>query len=107
MLLISSVYLKLDSDGETAEVIELMRVKLAKEFGVTVVGNRCTLRWWKRAPHDGHLVQVHMIIEEVTTPSECQERHERDERYQELIKKNPWLAEELHFAEHGEYHLCL
>jgi hypothetical protein len=43
-----------------------MRLKLANEFGVTVTGNRCTVRWYI----DGKLVDVHMIIENVKTPDE-------------------------------------
>jgi hypothetical protein len=50
-----------------ARTLEAMRDKLAKEFGVTVTGNRCTLRWYA----EDKLVDVHMIIENVTTPEEA------------------------------------
>ncbi len=47
-------------------VLDEMRHRLATLFGVTVTGNRCTVRW----SMDGKLVDVHMIIENVTTPEE-------------------------------------
>jgi hypothetical protein len=51
------------------QTLEAMRQKLANEFGVTITGNRCTVRWH----FDGKLVDVHMIIENVTTPEEVTE----------------------------------
>lgn len=90
----------LDIDKETADVLEQMRLKLAKEFGVTVVGNRCTVRWYDEQQN---LLQVHMVIENVTTPSECQELREQIKRYAALVKKYPWLSEEMHLIEHGEH----
>lgn len=40
------------------EILEEMRTKIAKEFGVTLTGNRLTVRWWI----DEKLVDVHMAI---------------------------------------------
>jgi hypothetical protein len=59
-----SVY-QMKHEPEVEKVLEAMRLKLAQEFGVTVTGNRCTVRW----NMDGQLVDVHMIIENVSTPT--------------------------------------
>lgn len=87
-----------DHEG-VPELLEEMRNKLAKEFGVTLIGNRCTLRWLM----DDQFVNVHMIIAEATTAEESLEHSERTARMQELIKKYPDLQEELYFVEHGEH----
>ena len=49
------------------KILEEMREKCTGEFGVTLVGNRLTLRWNSKCEKTGEndLVQVHMIIEEV------------------------------------------
>ena len=77
-----SVY-RVEHESEVGETLEDMRVKLAKEFGVTLTGNRVTLNWHK----DGQLVSAHMIIDEVITPRESEELSERDQRMQALITK--------------------
>lgn len=59
---------KMNYEPEVAEVLEAMRSIIANNFGVTLTGNRLTLRW----NHNGHLVHAHMIIEEVRTPTESQ-----------------------------------
>lgn len=84
---------------DVEQVIEDMRKGLAHRFGVTVSGNRCTLRWYM----DSHLVQVHMVITDVTTPNEAQEDMVRLNRMQALFKKYPDLQEELYYVEHGEH----
>lgn len=55
-------------DSETETVLEDMRKKIARNFGVTLQGNRLTLRWYI----DNTCVSVHTIIEHVLTPSETQ-----------------------------------
>lgn len=51
------------------KILEEMRGKCADNFGVTLVGNRLTLRWNRKCEKTGKddLVQVHMIIEEVAS----------------------------------------
>ncbi len=88
--------------GEVAEVLEHMRLTLAHSFGVTVMGNRVTLRtYWK-----GELVDVHMAILRVTTPSEAKDRARRADQYRAIIDKYknvaPHLEDELLLAELGE-----
>lgn len=93
-----SVY-EMEHDPEVAEVLEAMRQKLSQVFGVTVTGNRCTIRW---TMHD-QLVDVHMIVENVTTPVEAEQARERSDRMEALFKKYPNLREELYHADTGEW----
>lgn len=97
-----SIY-EMEHTPEVERVLEEMRTRLAKQFGVTVTGNRCTVRW----NMDGQLVDVHMIIENVTTPEEGEEQDERGERFKALIEKYrrkfPDLEEEILYAETGEH----
>ncbi len=83
---------------EVAKVLEYLRQKLATTMGVSLVGNRLTLRWYA----EGELVDVHMIISEVGTPSESRKLGERDSRMVALFKKYPGLRDELAYAETGE-----
>lgn len=62
---------EMEHKPEVAEVLEAMRQKMAKVFGVTVTGNRCTVRWTMNE----QLVDVHMIIENVTTIEEARDEH--------------------------------
>jgi predicted NUDIX family NTP pyrophosphohydrolase len=48
---------------EAAKIVEAMRQKLAKEFGVTVQGSIVTVRWYEQK--DGPLVSVSMSIHDV------------------------------------------
>lgn len=97
-----SVY-EMEHNPKVAEVLERMRAKMAEVFGVTVTGNRCTVRW----NMDGQLVDVHMIIENVTTPDEYREHMAQYARMEALLKqyekKFPNLREELTHAETGEW----
>jgi Ni,Fe-hydrogenase III large subunit len=97
-----SVY-EMEHSKEVAYVLEQMRQKVGKEFGVTLVGNRLTVRW----NMDGQLVDAHMIIESVTTPTEAADGMAKHERYEKLFekykKKFPGLAGELYYAENGEW----
>jgi hypothetical protein len=97
-----SVY-EMEHSKEVAYVLEQMRQKVGKEFGVTLVGNRLTVRW----NMDGQLVDVHMIIESVTTPTEAEEKMAQTRRLLALVdkykKKFPDLGEELYYVEHGEH----
>lgn len=56
-----------DQEQAAKEILEEMRSKIAKTFGVTLTGNRLTLRWRNSLNED--LNQVHMIISDVTGPS--------------------------------------
>lgn len=53
-----------------ASILEDMRKKCANEFGVTLTGNRLTLRW----NHKNFLPSVHMIIESVYTEADEKEQ---------------------------------
>lgn len=88
--------------GEVAEVLDHFRLTLANSVGVTVTGNQVTLRsWWK-----GELVDLHMAILRVTTPSEAKDQARRSDQYREIIDKYklvaPNLEDELLLAELGE-----
>jgi hypothetical protein len=93
----------MEHEPEVAKVLDGMRLKMAEVFGVTVTGNRCTVRWTM----DGQLVDVHMIIENVTTPDEHRQHMEQYARMEALLKKYekkfPDLREELAHAETGEW----
>lgn len=93
-----SVY-KMEHPPEVKEVLEEMRTKMSKQFGITLVGNRCTVRW----NMGNHLVDVHMIIENVSTPLESELANEKHDRYEALFAEHPWLREELYYAEEGEH----
>lgn len=97
-----SIY-QMTHEPQVEKTIEEMRLKLSKEFGVTVVGNRCTVRWHI----DGQLVDVHMIIENVTTPDEAREHMLRCERFEALFKEHekkvPSLRGDFYYAENGEH----
>ena len=54
---IVEVYLSLRQRG----ILEDLRIMLSKEAGVTLIGNRLTIRY--RHPDDGTLCEVHTIIE--------------------------------------------
>ncbi len=81
-----------------AETLEEMREKLGEWFGVTLQGNRLTLRWNK----DGHLVDVHAVIVSVTTPADAEEQQERAERMRKLYEKHGIKPEDIFYAETGE-----
>lgn len=54
---------------ETAKILNDLQKRCAKNFGVTLVGNRLTLRWGVGST----LQQVHMIIENVDDGIESEE----------------------------------
>jgi len=89
------INLSKEADGQ----LEEMRKKIAKEFGVTLKGNRLTLRW----NVEDQLVDVHMVIESMTTRSESQELRNKSERFRELYQQYPDLASDLYYAETGEW----
>lgn len=93
-----SIY-KANLEPEEAQVLEKLRKKIAEAgiAGVTLQGNRLTLRW------GNPLVDVHMIVESVTTPTEAQENREHCERMRKLFEKYPDLEAELFYAEHREW----
>lgn len=92
-----------NKDPEVEGVIKDMYDRLSKEFGITLIGNRVTIRWYLGK----ELVDAHMIIESVGTPSEMAEASAKHERYRKLIdkykKKFPDLEAELYKAETGEW----
>lgn len=63
-----SIY-KCKMDSSESKVLEELRSKIAVIAGVTLTGNRLTVRW----NQDGALVDVHMLIESVTTPEEARQ----------------------------------
>jgi hypothetical protein len=63
---------RMKHEKDVEEVLEAMREHMAKTMGVTVNGNRCTVRWYLR----GKLVDVHMVIVNVTTPGELDKEEE-------------------------------
>lgn len=59
-----SIYDIQPQEGSVDETLEELRLKLAKIVGVTLQGNRLTVRW--HDPKDrGKLKSVHMVILEV------------------------------------------
>ena len=93
---------KMELDPDVQEVLEQLRKKIANIAGVTLQGNRLTVRWNIRE----HLVDVQMIIEEVTTVEESKEYLRKQRAYEEVLKKYdkkvPHLREELYIAEYNE-----
>lgn len=88
---------------EVQAVLDEMSGKLSGEFGVTLVGNRLTLRWYK----GGELVSAHMILESVFTDQEAVEHSRQIKEMGEIIEKYgkvaPDLEAELFHAEMGEW----
>ena len=93
-----SVY-KCQMDFDVEDVLEELRDKVATVAGVTLTGNRLTMRWYK----DDQLVDVHMIIESVTTPAEAAQQSAVSDKIGEFLQKYPECSEELYFLEHGEH----
>jgi hypothetical protein len=60
---------KMKHESQVAAILEEMRKRCAKEFGVTLVGNRLTLRWGAGAK----LIEAHMIIEHVNNGEDEEE----------------------------------
>ena len=94
-----SIY-KTEFTAQESETLEQIQLKLAENFGVTVAGNRCTVRWNDK---NNDLLHVHMIIEEIGTPIEANEHKEQLKRMDKLFKKYPHLEDELHYP----HDLCL
>lgn len=95
----ASIYnckLTVDEDN----ILEELRQKLAKVCGITLQGNRVTARWTSK---DDHLVDVHMIVESISTVKESIETGEKWRRMRKLVKRYPWIEDELYYAEYG-YH---
>lgn len=94
----ASIY-EMSHSPEIAAVLEELRTKIGQVAGVTITGNRCTVRW----NMNGQLVDVHMIIESITTPEESKRETERFERMRAFMAKHPKIVGELHYAETGEW----
>ena len=75
-------------------VIEEMRTKLAENFGVTVQGTNVTVRWGKK-----HLSQVSMVITDVTTPYEDEQK---SQEYEEYLERLAYLKKRVR-AEKGNF----
>lgn len=96
--------------GEEAEVLDQLRDRLHSKagMGVTLIGNRLTLRWTD--PKSKQLVDVHLIIAEVGTPTEMKEHMakyaRRDAEYAKLKKNQKLTLDEFremeYRIEHGE-----
>lgn len=94
----SSIYhCKMEAD--VAAVLEQLRQKIATIAGVTLIGNRLTIRWTM----NGQLVDVHTIIENVTTPEEHRKAMAAAKIEQQVWGKHPDEAAELFYIETGEY----
>jgi len=91
-----SIY-KCTMEPEEEEVLEELRDKIAKVAGVTLTGNRLTVRW----NMDGHLVNAHMVIERVHTPEEAKTDLKTMNIMSKIYDENPELEAELFEAEHG------
>jgi len=92
-----SIY-KCTMEEDEARVLEALRDKIAEAgMGVTLTGNRLTVRWMKEL----QLVDVHMIIENVRTPEESRTDHKVDSIMSKIHDENPELEIELFEAEHG------
>lgn len=86
------------------EVVDFLSKHIVGEVGLTQIGNRLTVR----AYFKGHLVDMHMIIVDVTTLADIQEERDKDDRYSQLFAEMPKekadrLKHDLYFAENGEY----
>lgn len=87
---------KMDSDEE--KVLEELRSKIAGVAGVTLMGNRLTVRWYQ----DDQIVDVHMIIASVSTSKEVKRNRALTDKTDKLISQNPKVKAELYFIAHGE-----
>jgi DNA-directed RNA polymerase subunit E'/Rpb7 len=75
---------KMDYPPEVKEVLEeLCSMVHQSGAGVTLSGNRLTVRF----NLDNQLVDVHMIIENVTTPTEQKDWQRQEEELKAFIKK--------------------
>ena len=91
---------RLERNQELEEAQLELRNLLSSSFGVTVQGNRVTLRWNDK---NDKLKQAHMVLLEIDTETDIYEREEKRERYKILHEKFPKLREELFWAETGEH----
>lgn len=95
----SSTYNLTPTRDETLVLDELRRL-VAQVAGVTIVGNRLTIRFMM----NGNLASIHSVITEITTPAESKESLRQYEARQKLIKeKYPDLEAELYFIEEGDW----
>ena len=86
-------------DSGEEKVLEELRSKIANIAGVTLTGNRLTVRWYQL----GRLVDVHMIIESVTTPEEASQQLATSNKVSAFLQGHPEFEDELYFIEHGEW----
>jgi hypothetical protein len=94
---------KIQTDPDVDRVLTDLRHRLAGNFGITLIGNRLTLRW----NLDGQLVDARMIVESVTTPIEGARQGEVRDRlravYEKYRRVAPELEDELYHAEYDEW----
>lgn len=82
-----------------SETLDHFRDKLAEQFGVTLNGNRLTLR----SRIDGNYVSIHCVILEYTTPEESKIDLEIAEISGKVWAQHPDENAEIFYLEHGEY----
>lgn len=93
-----SIYKCETTKGEAA-ILEVMREKIAESgIGITLTGNRLTLRWMQ----DDELVDVHMLISEVTTVEEAKTQYQMSEISERVWDQHPDESAEMFYLEHGE-----
>ena len=78
-------------------VLEGMRKNIAKTMGVTLTGNRLTVRFTQ----DDKNVDIHMIIASVTTPEDSRKATESSRVIENALSEED--EEKLYFIEHGEH----
>jgi hypothetical protein len=94
-----SIY-RFEHSREVGELLEELRDRISNAGpGVTLQGNRLTVRWSK----GDELVDVHMIIESVTTPKEAADASRKLDELRAIYKKYPGIEAEMYHAEYGEW----
>lgn len=87
-------------EPEEEKVLKQLRDKISVAGpGVTLTGNRLTVRW----NMEGQLVDAHMIVESVTTPEEARKHTEVSEIEKKVWSQHREEAAEICKIETGEY----
>jgi hypothetical protein len=95
----SEVY-NLKTTRDEDAVLDELRKKVSEVAGVTIQGNRLTIRF----KMDGALVNIHSAILRITTPAEEREQlRQLNARHELIERKYPDLDAELYFIDEGEW----